>query len=354
MRCLSDSEVQALADGETLHPQLDHVSECASCSSRVGERRRDLAGVTMMMNALGEASPQLRARVRQSVAAGGVPRGATTLRAPVTARWRRPALVTALGTVAAVVVVVFWLLPRTGAPTTLSASEVLGRSLKTLSANQGVEFLDYELVADGLARGSWHIQHVIDYAQPTRYLVSAYTADGTLEFALSQDPRRQVRSQLVRVDNRNYIVDVEPMGQAVLSLPQVGQALIETAVTIMQASADQHLTVEGDRYVIEMPPVPPRDGTATLDLHRARVVVKGNEDFRIDEFEASGALLKQPFSVSYRLIRREVWGAEGVPASAFEFPRGPDDVVLQGTASDEPARELLTTLVRGLALAKPH
>ena len=313
-----------------------------------------MAGLVSMMNDIGEVPSQVKTRVRQSIAAGGPARGATRLRGGATAGWRRPALVTALGTAAVIALVVFWLLPRTGAPTTLSASEVLGRSLKTLSAGQGVEFLDYQLVVDGLAHGSWHIQHVIDHAEPTRYLVSTYTADGTLHSALSQDPQRQVRSQLLRVDNRNYIVDVEPMGRPVLSLPQVGQALIETAITMMQASADQHLTVQGNRYVIEIPPVPPRDGAATLDLYRARAVVRSDEDFRIDEFEASGALLKQPFSVSFKLLRREVWGAEGVPASAFEIPRGPGDIVLQGVSSDEPVGELLTTLVRGLAIAKPQ
>jgi hypothetical protein len=354
MRCLSEAEVQALADGAALQAQSDHVTGCESCRRRIDERRRDLAGVTAMMNGLGEAPPRLRARVRQSISSGGAPRGATTLRGPLSTGWQRPALVTALGTAAAIVLVVFWLLPRTGAPTTLSAAEVLGRSLKTLSANQGVEFLNYELVADGLAQGSWRIHHVIDYAQPTRYLVSAYAPDGTLEFALSQDPQREVRSQLVRVDQRNYIVDVEPMGRPVLSLPQVGQALIEMAVTMMQASADQHLTVQGNRYVIEIPPVPPRDGTAMLELYSARVVVRGDEDFRIDEFEASGALLRQPFSMSFKLLTRDVRGAEGVPASAFEIPRGPDDVVLRGTASEEPVRELLTTLVRELAVAKPR
>ena len=353
MQCLSRADLQTVADGEGTEPQRVHAGKCERCRALVDELRRDAARLAAVINSGGEMSAQASARIRQSIASPTTRRGATTLRATSSAAgWRRPAVVSALATAAAIAFVVFGVLPRAGAPTTLSASEVLGRSLQTMSNTNGIELLDYEVVAEGIAEGAWRIEHVIDHDLPTRYRISTYLSDGTLHSALSQDPRRGRRSQLVRVDQRNYIVNVESVQTPVLSLPQMGQALVETAVTMMQATSDQHLTIiegpSGRQYVVEMPPVTPSRASATLELYRARAVVSDG-DFRIQAFEAAGALLRQPFTVSFKLRRQTVRAAADVAPAEFEIPHGPDDVVLDGVASDEPVSELLTTLVRELA-----
>jgi hypothetical protein len=353
MQCLSEAELQTVADFEAEDKVAEHIQHCRSCRERVDQMRRDAARLASIINSADGMSSRASARVRQAIAAPSARRGATTLRrTPPPMRWRRPAVVSALATAAMVLLVVFGVLPRFGAPTTLSASEVLGRSLQTLSATRGVEFLDYELVSEGVAHGAWRIEQLIDHDQPTRYRISTYLSDGTLHAALSQDPQRGRRSQLARIDQRNYIVNVDSVRTPVLSLPQMGQALVETAVTMMQATSDQRLNVvdgpSGRYYVVEMPPAAPSSGAATLELSRARVVVSDG-DFRLHEFEASGALLRQPFTVSFKLLRQTVRTADAVPASEFEIHPGPDDIVLNGAASDEPVTELLTTLARELA-----
>jgi hypothetical protein len=352
MRCLSDAELQAFADGELPEPLAAHIPQCSACSAGVERLRRDSARLAAAINGAADLSLPARARIRGAINSSRSSRGATALRPwPSGRAWRQRALVSACATAAVVALVVFGVLPRVDAPTTLSASEVLSRSLQTLSRANGIEFLEYRLDVDGVAQGAWRIEQLIDHARPTRYRIALYTTDGVLQSALSQNPQRGQRSQLVRIDDRNYIVDIEPVAREVLSLPQMGQALIEAAITMMQASANQHFTVQEHRYVIEIPPVTPLNAAATLDLHRARTVVN-SADFRIEEFEAAGALLKQPFSVSFKLLRQEIWGSEGVPDSAFDIPRGTNDVVLQGEEADEPMRELLTTLVRQLSGGK--
>src|SRR5688572_1346287 len=316
MRCLTDVELQSFADGEESTREASaaitaHVAGCSRCRERVGEVRRQIAAITALVNSVEEMPAETGSRVRHAVMAGRPVRGSTALRAPLpaAAAWRRTGLVSALATAAAIVGFVFGILPRLGAPTTLSASQILGRSLQTLSSARGIELLEYELVVDGLAHGSWRVEQLFDHDRPMHYRVAAYGPDGTLHHALSQDPLRQRRSQLVRVDERNYIVTVGAIPNAVLSLPQMVQALAETAITMMQATSDQNLTVletsGGRQYIIETPPVAPAATAATLELRRARTVVDGT-DFRIQEFEATGTLLRQPFSVSFTLIRRTV------------------------------------------------
>jgi hypothetical protein len=216
--------------------------------------------------------------------------------------------------------------------------------------------LEYELTADGIARGSWRIQLVIDHERPTRYRATTFGPDGEVHAAISQDPVKQRRMQLMRVDNRNYIVDVTPVPNPMLSMPQMAQALAETAITMMQATSDQKLTVvegsEGRRYVIEVPPVAATNAAATLDLHRARTVVSAS-DFRIQEFEAAGTLLKQPFSISFRLLQHVVLsGLVQMSPDPFELQTAPGDVVLQGAPSDHPFDEMLTAVIRELARSR--
>jgi hypothetical protein len=277
-------------------------------------------------------------------------RGSTVLRERPPSRWRSIGLASALATAAVIALFVYGVLPQFGAPTTLSANEVLVRSLQTLSSGQGVEMLEYEVTMDGMTGGPVVIRQVIDRDNPHRYKVASYHPDGTIASAVSQDPTTQQRSQLFRVDGTNYIVRVGAIHTPVLSIPQMAQAMVETSIGIMQAKSDQQLTVEdgptGRRYIVEIPPVTPSTPTATLDLYSARAVISGS-DFRIQEFEATGALLRQPFSVSVKLRTHDyLGGAAG--AATFEIEPGPDDVLLEGQAAEDPITELMTTVLREL------
>jgi hypothetical protein len=349
MRCLTDVEVQAVADEEANEEWRAHAAACEECRVRVDERRSQMATIASLMDADGMPSSMLEARLRDAMS--GV-RGSTVLRPTTHTPWRRLGWVPAVATAAVIALVVYGVLPRLGAPTTLSASEILSRSLQTISSGRGVEMLEYEVAMDGMTAGPVVIRQVIDRDNPNRYKVASYGPDGVIMTALSQDPVTQQRSQLFHVDGTNYIVRVGAIHTPVLSLPQMAQALVETSIGIMQAKSDQQLTVEdgpdGRRYVIDIPPVTPGNPTTTLDIFGARAVISGR-DFRILEFEATGALLKQPFSVSVKLRTHEYIGGE---ASSFAIEPGPGDVVLEGQAGEDPLTELMTTVLRELGRAR--
>jgi hypothetical protein len=354
MRCLSDVEVQAVVDGEASDECRAHANACEACRTRVDERRGQMETIASLIDADGMPSAALESRLRHAMRDVGDVRGATVLRARKPSAWRNVGLISALATAAGIALFVYGVLPRLGAPMTLSASEVLGRSLQTISSGQGVERLEYEVAMDGMTDGPVVIRQVIDRDNPNRYKVASYRSDGTLATAISQDPMTQQRSQLFHVDGTNYIVRVGAIHTSVLSIPQMAQALVETSIGIMQAKSDQQLTIEdgpaGQRYIVEIPPVMPQNPTATLDLFSARAVISGT-DFRIQEFNATGTLLRQPFSVSVKLRTHEYIGG-AVTAESFAIAPGPDDVVLEGQADEDPITELMTTVLRELGRAR--
>jgi len=357
MRCLTDIEVQAVVDGEASDECRAHADACETCRTRVDERRDQMETIASLIDADGMPSAALESRLRHAMSEAGGPtdvRGATVLRARRPSAWRNVGLVSALATAAVIALVVYGVLPRLGAPTTLSASEVLSRSLQTISSGQGVEMLEYEVAMDGMTGGPVVIRQVIDRDNPHRYKVASYHPDGTIATAISQDPTTQQRSQLFHVDGTNYIVRVGAIHTPVLSIPQMAQALVETSIGIMQAKADQQLTVEdgpnGRRYIVEIPAVTTSTPAATLDLFTARAVISGS-DFRIQEFEATGTILRQPFSVSVKLRTHDYVGGTA-SAATFEIEPGPDDVVLEGQAAEDPMTELMTTVLRELGRAR--
>ena len=357
MRCLTGAELQAVVDNEATEAACAHAVSCSSCRGRVEERRRRMAKLTALMETEGDVPATVETRLRQAMVSGGLVRGATALRGPATlSSWRPAAWLPAVATAALVALVVFLVLPRFGAPTSLSAAQILGRSLQTMSAAQGVELLEYELSIGGLPEGPHRIQHLIDRGHPNRYRFVNYGPDGLPESAVSQDPVSGRRSQLVRVDGRNYIVR-SSAGNALFSLPQMMQAQIEAVITMMQATSNQTLTVldsAADRqYVIEVPPVTPKEGAGTFDLYQARAVIDAR-DFRIREFAASGALLKQPYSVTFKLTHELLRQPADVAAAEFDIPAGPGDVVLESESANDPFHDVLFTVLRELARAKGY
>lgn len=356
MRCLTDTELQAAVDNEGGEAIRSHLERCEQCRARADERRLATDTLLACVNAV-EPSPATGLRVRNAIAsaaadrAGGV-RGATALRASwARPWWPRAAVISSLATAAAVVLVVQVVLPRFGAPTALSASEILGRSLQTLSAGHGIELLEYELTLDA-AHGRRRIEQLVDRDHPARFRFSNFGPDGVLESAISQDPAAGRRSHLVRIDGRNYLFNFTSPDAPFIPIPQMAQAQVEAVITMMQATSDQKLTLvdtpHGTDYVIQLPPVTPANGAAMLELYQARTVVDGR-DFRVTEFEASGAMLKQPYTVSFKLIRRTMREPADVPPDEFSLPSGPDDVVLTGEATIDMFADLVGTALRELA-----
>jgi hypothetical protein len=83
-------------------------------------------------------------------------------------------------------------------------------------------------------------------------------------------------------------------------------------------------------------------------LSEARAVIAA-DDYRIVELSVKGTFLKQPYSVSYRLVSRDLHGAPGVPAEEFEVPADPTAITLQGEGSAIPARDALMVALRAVA-----
>jgi hypothetical protein len=355
MGCLTDVEIQTIVDDEATDASRQHVMACASCRQRTDDRRRHMRAIAEAMTTSDEVPAALEVRLRQSLAASAgsahvsARQGATVLRdlPSRSLRWHRARWLYAGSIAAAVAIVVFAVLPRLGAPTRLSAAQVLERSLQTLSTVTGVEYLEYELSLDGPYGGPFRIEHLIDRANPQHYRVASYGADGRLRTAISQDPVRRARTQAIYVDGRTYVVNVSDIDEPVLSLPQMAQALFESVIGMMQATADPTLTTQegpaGREYVVETPQIDTTNAATTLELTHARAVISA-DDFRIHQFDASGAVLRQPFAVSVRLIRQEVVAST---AADFEIHPRPGDMVLEGRPSGGPLEELLTAIVRG-------
>jgi hypothetical protein len=354
MSCLTDIEVQAVVDGEASTTAEAHLTACRRCRERVDARRRDVAAMTAAIEA-GNMSPAFEARMRDVIHERGPARGATRLRVAVPQHRRRNAWISATVAAAATAVVIFGVLPRFGSPTTLSASEVLGKSLQTMTGARGVELLEYELFVAGGMNGAHRIEHLIDHDHPGRYRFTNYAPDGALESAVGQEAATGRRFLLARANGRGVLINFDPGTAPKVSLPEMTQALIETGITMMQANRDQTLTVldtpTGRQYVIEMPRVTAPSSAAVLDLYSARAVVDG-QDFRIQEFEATGSVLRQPYSVSFKLLRRSIRTSADVPAEEFTAPAMPGDVVINARADKDPATDVLAALVNEITRAK--
>jgi len=360
MTCLNDVQIQAVVDEESTDEIRRHVAECERCRARVAERRRDMSRLTALSADLW-TPPALAARVQQAVAAAPPVRGATALRSQLPSG-RRFGWVSAVATAAGIGIVVLLVLPKFGAPTRLSAAQVIGRSLTQLTAGAGVERVEYDLVfASAPSRqlglrwpdGVHRIHQLFDRANPGRYRLEQYDPDGTLGAAVTQDPGTHSRSELVAVDGRRFILRVTALKDPLLSIPELLQAQIEAALTMMQATADQSLTVvdgpNGRQYVIDIAAGHPLGDKVMLDLTSARAVISDG-DFTIHEFHAAGVLLKQPFDISFKLIRQEK-GVTVAPGD-FEIDARPGDIVIEGAASGDVFHDDIDIVLRELAREK--
>jgi hypothetical protein len=349
MNCLSDAELQAVVDNEADASSRAHAADCPRCRARAGARREQMTAIAALAD--DRVPSGFEARLRDAVAAGGPARGSTALRPSAPRGWRQPIpWASALAAAAIVGLIVFAGLPRFGAPVSLSASEILGRSLQTLTGARGIERLEYELFFTGFS-GPHRIEQLLDHDHPNRYRVADFGPDGVMQSALSEDSIAGRRSHLLRVDGRNYVIELAAAQAPPFSLPRLAQAQVETVIGMMQATADQKLTTidaaGGKQYMIQIPTMTPAGGGSIADLYQARVVIDGT-DFTIRELEAGGTMFKQPYSLSFRLIHRTVRPAADVPATEFAIPVRPGDLVLKGEATNDPVNDVLGTVLREL------
>jgi hypothetical protein len=361
MTCLTDGEIQAVVDGEAGAGEQAHVAACEGCASRVREQRGRMDALLGAIAGSPAAPAGLEARVGGAVEDAARARGSTTLLGGPArpAGWSRGTWRAVLAA-AAVLVVVLVVGPMVSGPSTVSAAEVLDKSLQALSrpAASGVEFLEYELTLEGIPRefmpdapsGTYRIEELIDHDHAGRYRVSTFGPDGRLVSAVSEDPAAGRRTSAIRVDGRPFVFNFTTASAPALSLLELERMHMEASVAMMQASGDQKLTEVNDAgksYLIQIPRVSPTRTGAVWDLQEARVLIDA-DDFRIKEFSARGTFLKQPYSVAYRLIRREARAAGDV-SDDFEIPAQPDAIVLQGRGTANPARDVVTAALQEVA-----
>jgi hypothetical protein len=312
----------------------------------------------------GDVPPGVSRRVEQALAEASR-HGATRLRDAGAAQpWRRAAW-SAAAVAAATLVAIVLVAPAIRDSTTVSASEILARSADRLAqpATSGVELLEYELTLDGVPRammpdhvdGAYRVRQVIDHDQPGRYFVATYDASGRLHSSVAQDPANKRRVMTVRLEDQAYRFEFTLPSDVMLSPPELERLHMEATVGMMQASGAHDLqvieTAAGRQYRIEVPHVNAQAANAVWDLTEARVVVDA-DDYHIVEFAATGTFLKQPYSVSYRLISRALAKHLEVRESDFDLPPDADAIRFQGDGSAIPLRDVVVLALRELARAR--
>src|SRR5262249_35908015 len=105
----------------------------------------------------------------------------------------------------------------------------------------------------------------------------------------------------------------------------------------------------GTHYRIEVPHVSGGNANAVWDLTHALVLIDA-ADYRITEFTAAGTFLKQPYSVSYKLVSHET--SATVAPEQFEIPSEPGEIVIAGEGSANPATDVFASALRELTRLK--
>jgi len=378
---LNDIQIQALADGEGHDAERTHAGSCAACAERLRQRRLLMSGIHDRLNAPIAVPAPIARRVdeifRLNAEATGSDRGATRLRADARgfSRGSRSVRLQAEGTrrlaysgvavAAATLVAVLVIVPMVKGPTTVSASEILAKSASQLAAPiaSGVEFLEYELTLDGVPReimpdqgdGVYRVVQVIDHGVPGRFHFASFAPGGAQLTAIAEDPAAARRVMAMRIDGQPYRFELSLPPNPMFSEPELQRMHMQATVAMMQASGNQHMQVidapEGRQYRIDVPSVSGTAPAAVWDLNEAHAVIDAG-DYHIVEFAVKGAFLREPYSMSYRLIRREVKTSAGVPSGAFEVPLEPGAIVIHGEGSPIAPRDALVAALRELARAR--
>ena len=361
MKCLNDAQIQAVVDHEAADDVLEHARSCARC----GERETLAAGVVQAINVPAAVPPGVSRRIQLALSEGSS-LGATRLRAGAApGDSSRRALWTSAAVAAATLIAVVFVVPIVRGPATVSASEILARSANRLAqrVTSGVELLEYELTLDGVTRemmpdhenGSYRVKQIIDHDTAGRYLVASYDPHGQLLSSIVQDPAANRRVVSVRLEDVPYRFEFTLPENVTLSPPEVERLHMEASVAMMQASGNQQLQViesaSGRQYRIEVPHVSAETSGAVWDLAEAQVVIDA-DDYHIVAFAVKGTFLKQPYSVSYRLINRTVTTGAAVEPGVFDMPQDPSAITLKGEGTAIPARDVLVVALGELARVK--
>lgn len=377
--CLTGEAVQAVADDEADAKARAHVAECPHCRARVEETQRTLATLGALADQLPAPPIDLARRVQRTMQERGPgrERGATTLRTvPSPRAWRAGAWTSGLAAAALIVLALFVVWPGMSRESHLSAAEILGRSLQTFAATSGIETFEYDARFEGLAAralgpdarigDTLRITQVIDHDHPGRFRVMSVDAGQTMRSVLVQDPAQGTRVGRFRVDDHTYFfrftASPDQAGTFV-SLPDLQRACLRALVTMMQTTANQTLTSVSDAgetyYAIHIPPISSnRDAentageTAMLELREAQALIHAG-DFHLKELSARGSVLGQPFGLSFTLVRHEATPARQLAADTFTLEPQPDDVRLEGEATNDPAGDVVLAALRALPKARP-
>jgi hypothetical protein len=364
MNCCTDVQIQSIVDGEASDAVRAHLASCARCQTRVQERETVMQTIRQAMSVPAELPRDVSQRVERALADGSAS-GATHLRETRVLRWSSPrrTVWSAVAVAVATLLAVVFVAPIVRGPATVSAAEILARSATQLAggATTGIEVLEYDLALDGVPRemmpdhadGVYRVRQIIDHDTNGRYLISTHGPNGQLLSSVAQDPVTRRRVVAVLIDDQPYRFEFNVPDGVALSLPEMERMHMQASVAMMQASGDKIVQVidapAGRRYRIHVPEVSAQTSTAMWDLTEAEVVVDAS-DYHVIEFAVKGSFLKQPYSVSYRLIARTV-GAP-VTADAFEVPRDPRAIEIDGEGSAIPARDVLVASLREYARLK--
>jgi hypothetical protein len=349
--CLTDVDVQMLADDRPLPEAASHAASCDRCTRRVAARRRLMDQVTVAAHDIA-LSPARAAAIAQQVREQTS--GATTLR-PVQSASRSRWI--AVGAAIAATLLLVAILPRLDRTETVSASEILGRSRAALASTPtGIETLTYDLALDGVLSqllpdeqaGRFLVEEVIDHDNPGRFRIMKLAADGTPVGGAAEDPVAGQRVRYIRVNGRGYLLRFDAASPLPLALPAVKRAALQSFVTLMQGQPRVAVTEgwrDGERvFVVEIPQDGTFSGALPFALSRGRAVIAA-DDARLVEVDAAGTIADQPFSISFALRARELHGGPPAPGQ-FDIPPRPDDVVLDGSATTKPMWDVVTRALR--------
>jgi hypothetical protein len=350
MSCLNEGRIQAVADGEATGAEVEHVQSCASCRGRVTETQSEMREFAREMAAI-SVPPAL------SVVEGPLrmPRGsagATTLRRQPPVR-QQPAWIFAAAAAAAVILALFVVFPSFDSRGRVNASEILNRSLATLSGS-GVELLKYQLSINApriapSETGEFLIEQLIDH-DTGRWRFTRFAADGSLLSGIAEDAGSNKREVFIRDAGRSFRFSFQLSAGDQMPLWDLQRRYAEAFIRLVQASgarADLITNANGEQqYVIELPDAAGAAASPIFDLERARLVIDG-QDFHVVEFSAAGSAVGDQVTIGYRLIERDVWAS--APADVtFELPRDAGAIELRGEATPHIPNDVFQLLLRAV------
>ena len=351
-RCLTDDELQAIADREAPSEHMSHVDGCRPCTERLAARASLMARIEDAAG--GDELPPGARSVMLAQLARTTAAGATTLRPVRPVRrwaWAIP--------LAAAIALFVYVIPGIDRQTTVSASEILGRSRSALAApTSGVEVLTYNLEVSGVLAdlipeeqsGRFTVQELVDHDHEGRYRIVKLTSTGQIVGGAADDPVRGTRTRYMRANGRGYLLRFDGAAPTALSIPALKRTALQTFIGFMQASSTQTLR-EVQRgadacYQIDIPGGAMVGGSLiALDSARAVVAVA---DSRLVEFSATGRIADKPFMIEFALLTQDIRPGDSTEAADFDIAAQPGDVVLEGNASQNPVWDVVTRALRAI------